>query len=581
MVLYDRGFSYYVVINVPSELIPIFKKRQIWRSLHTKDKKVALMRSLPIISRMNSIFLREQQMNSLRGFNKNDDLDIDLDLPTTRSPEPFDYDDGGIEELALDFCIEQISKDKLTLIKNIDTLNYYHQLLQEYISQYHLQNFANMAYYVDAYITSHRLQKPTESCRNAFLRSFMLAFIQYLEAMIDYIKGANVAFPTHLMTTPPLINSSLVVTQSYNLPNKVFKNKNLPLTELAVIYNNEASRNNVSTAQKERINARVKVLSALLEDKPILEITSDDLQELVYSIQWLPLRLGKNFSANDLRGIVNSNKGHPENSISCKTRNDYVQTLKSLFVWALKRKYISENPLDEIDIPAPPKTMSNEKYIPFTIHQLKILFNSQLFSRHWDDNPQKRSLFWIILLGCFSGMRLNEICQLQFDDILEEDGIYYISINDNDGKRVKTKAGIRRTPLHHELLKIGFLAFVQKMKKINPKGNKRIFFTLIPNVRGEYSAQPSKWFRKLLESLKIKEDKLVFHSFRHTVRTILRNNNCPIDRVQLICGWEGEKSLSEHYGSISIKVLADELNGKLVYEGLDLSHLYIKKVSMS
>ena len=256
--------------------------------------------------------------------------------------------------------------------------------------------------------------------------------------------------------------------------------------------------------KKERINNRFKVLSALLENKSIQLITADDLQKLVYNIQWLPLRLGKNTSNINVIEAVKSNIGRPEKSISSKTRNDYIQSLKTLYAWALKRKYIVENPLDEIDIPAPPQSKTEEKYIPFTIEKLNILFHSPLFSRHWDSHPQKRCLFWVVLLGVFSGMRLNEICQLQFDDVLKEDDVLYLSINENDGKHVKTKAGIRRVLIHNELLKIGFIPFVEKMKKISLKGNKRIFFTLVPNVRGEYSAQPSKWFRKLLMDLNLK-----------------------------------------------------------------------------
>ena len=105
--------------------------------------------------------------------------------------------------------------------------------------------------------------------------------------------------------------------------------------------------------------------------------------------------------------------------------------------------------------------------------------------------------------------------------------------------------------------------------------NGRIFADLNYNKRGELSAMPSKWFGRFMNEIGLTEEKLVFHSFRHTVRTILRNNNCPEERVQRICGWEGEKSLSSHYGTISVKVLAQELNEKLVYEGLNLSHLYV------
>lgn len=156
---------------------------------------------------------------------------------------------------------------------------------------------------------------------------------------------------------------------------------------------------------------------------------------------------------------------------------------------------------------------------------------------------------------------------------------FYIAINRCEEKHVKTDYSIRRVPIHRELLKIGFLLFVERMKKISPKGNKRIFYTLVPNVRGEYSAQPSKWFSKILKDLKIKEDKLAFHSFRHTVRTAMRNHNYPLDRVQLVCGWGGNKSLSEHYGTISMKILFNELNENLVYEELDFSHLYIDRIN--
>ena len=55
MVMYNRGSSYYVVINVPRSLIPIFKKKQIWHSLHTTDKTVATIRSMAIIAKINNL----------------------------------------------------------------------------------------------------------------------------------------------------------------------------------------------------------------------------------------------------------------------------------------------------------------------------------------------------------------------------------------------------------------------------------------------------------------------------------------------------------------------------------------------
>ena len=79
MTIFDRGYSFYVVVNVPRPLIPIFKRKQIWKSLHTRDKKVANIRSLSTIAKINTMFVREMQMKQLKGFG--DDFDLELDSP--------------------------------------------------------------------------------------------------------------------------------------------------------------------------------------------------------------------------------------------------------------------------------------------------------------------------------------------------------------------------------------------------------------------------------------------------------------------------------------------------------------------
>lgn len=580
MHLYNRGSSFYVVVNVPRDLVPIYRKKQIWVSLRTKDKNIANIRSLMILSKLEHQFLVERQNMSVF---KNTPFRFVIDYSGVPCPKgSFTYGEADIESFALDFCITKTEDELPTLSKDFSTLQYYKHFHNEYVLAYKNNDFHLVQDAVDIYIASHKMQTPTKECLPVFLKSFMLAYIQYLEMAINYLQGAELKRPTHLcphMFSNEQPNSVLPVQAPYsvNTPaqTEVYKKPNLNLFELVKVYNGEASRHNVSNAQKDKINKRIETINLLLNNKKIRDITADDLQELVYLVKFLPPRLNKTEAYNNIQKIIEYGKKHPEKCISDKTASDYIQNLKTLFAWACKRKYIKENPIDEIDIPVFETTKTTAKYQSFTVQQLQKIFHSEFYSKHWDNNRQRRSFFWIGLLGLYTGARLNEICQLQFDDIQEEDGIKFISINENDGKHVKTKAGIRKIPIHQELIKLGFLEFVNFMKKQSPAKNKRIFMDLEPNTRGELSAQPSKWFGKLLDSLGLKEKGLVFHSFRHTVRTILRNNNCPIDRVQRLCGWEGSNSLSEHYGTISIKVLAKALNEQLVFEGLNLSHLYI------
>lgn len=45
MKLYNRGSSYYTIITIPRCLISEYGKKQIWRSLKTKDYKLAKLRA--------------------------------------------------------------------------------------------------------------------------------------------------------------------------------------------------------------------------------------------------------------------------------------------------------------------------------------------------------------------------------------------------------------------------------------------------------------------------------------------------------------------------------------------------------
>ena len=91
----------------------------------------------------------------------------------------------------------------------------------------------------------------------------MLAFIQYLEIIIDYIKGAPIKEPVQLISSPPLLEQSIA---PYTHP-ITYKKPNLSLADLSEVYNNEMSRNNVSQTQKDKINQRLYIMSLMLEHK--------------------------------------------------------------------------------------------------------------------------------------------------------------------------------------------------------------------------------------------------------------------------------------------------------------------------
>ena len=133
MGIYNRGTSYYEVINIPKDLIPMFNKKQIWVSLHTQQKTIAKIRSAMILSKVNRQFIIERQKMAIFSDEPDDMLRFKIDyekLPTPNGSS--DYKDAYIEMCALDFCNEKTSKDLPKINRDMQTFNYYQFLLNDY-----------------------------------------------------------------------------------------------------------------------------------------------------------------------------------------------------------------------------------------------------------------------------------------------------------------------------------------------------------------------------------------------------------------------------------------------------------------
>lgn len=73
-----------------------------------------------------------------------------------------------------------------------------------------------------------------------------------------------------------------------------------------------------------------------------------------YYIPFIPSRFGSGKTANKtiLQAIKMAKVDETLPRLSIKTQNDYIQTLSSIFMWAKKKKFIDENPFDEVEMPA-------------------------------------------------------------------------------------------------------------------------------------------------------------------------------------------------------------------------------------
>jgi len=201
---------------------------------------------------------------------------------------------------------------------------------------------------------------------------------------------------------------------------------------------------------------------------------------------------------------------------SIKTINDkYLCFTKAVFNFAKSNQYIKENPAEGISIKDRKKKRPHEQQDPFSKNDLRMIFCDS--PEYKDDKHKKDHNFWIPLIGLFSGMRLEEICQLYVSDLIRIDGIWCLDIKEEKDKPDKSvKTGEKRSvPLHPFLVDdMNFVGYVKRL----PDKKGRIF-PKMKRVNNRYGHGLGQWFTKFKVrcGLDPTPRKKTFHSFRHTV----------------------------------------------------------------
>ena len=159
------------------------------------------------------------------------------------------------------------------------------------------------------------------------------------------------------------------------------------------------------------------------------------------------------------------------------------------------------------------KTLQHRKRRSFSKDEINIILNAPIYTGCVNDERKykikgkskpRRGRFWVPLLALWTGMRLGEICQLAVSDIVKKDGIYCIVTiwdeEDDDMEHTdeedyvrtqKTYAAARLIPVHSKLVQMGFVGFVDQVRK---SGHKRLFPEIKPDKKTGYlSARFSKW----------------------------------------------------------------------------------------
>lgn len=521
--------NYYFRCRVPQDLLEFYApKKEITRSLGTSNYKEALK-----LVRIESV-KQDQEFDRAREIAKaNQDqknyLISQLSIPVpSDNPQPDLLTDKDIENLANRSQFIKLKMDDLLRMYEMcghsysDVHEFYKNQHNKYQEAFKKGDLSIVQDEVDSLLSHHGIdvEKSGEIykklCYSTLLANFRAAKIQ-----LDRHEG-------EIIDTPPK-------------PEQF--QKSLRLSHLFDLWKTEKEQAGAPKKTIEDAERQIRRFKDLHNNLPVRGITKAHVREFKDAM----LRQG----------------------LSPRTvQEKCLAFIKAIFTWAVNNGYIDDNPASGLNVTR--SKVENTARLPYSVDDLNKIFRMPIYTT--GERPKAGggdAAKWIPLLALFTGARLEELGQLHVADVKITEGIRYLDMTTvEEGKRYKTRSSRRKIPIHPELIRLGFMDYVDERRKA---GDERLF----PEVRSSnesVTAAWSKWWGRYVRKHGITDSRKVFHSFRHTVKDAFRDSGVDIALNDAIMG-HTQGNVSASYGQgYSLKVLAEAMK-KLEFPGLDLEHL--------
>ena len=235
------------------------------------------------------------------------------------------------------------------------------------------------------------------------------------------------------------------------------------------------------------------------------------------------------------------------------------------------------NPFEKVTI-----EVAKNPYTPYTAEDLNTLFRSPLFvpGSQYFKRWARRSNWWLVTLAVFTGARISELLQLTTDDLIEKDGVLGFSmLDEEETKRLKSDAARRFVPVHHQLKVLGVEEYVEQL-------GQGLLLPAIPHGARKVGENASKWYNERYRETYLqgfKEQRKVFHSFRHTFIQESLRRNVDLLKLQAMVGHEPEQMKAtksyagEQFNRFDANTLAEQME-LVQFDGLRLEGLDWKSI---
>lgn len=513
MYIEKRQSTYYFRQRTPNHLLSLFEKENIRVSLKTKTLKIAKLRATALSFKLNNLFLKGDLMDvaSIKAVINNyikEATEEYSELETLRhnalafkdqngkeygghTPEAIDKELEILQELSYSDNVEKLEEKAKAILPRTNISKDFIASLTErerHIFNHELIKGEFTVLKEDKEVTLSKFETPKMEYIKIDNTDFKKDFVDKIETALG--KNLSETILSNFATSQKTIAFSDAINDYINL---------------------ESINKNWVPKTKDSNHRKLLVAFQLMGNRPLNQITRDDLETFRANLLKLPANFNKlpQFKNKTLLEIINSKEEYQ--AISRATVNEYIVVLTAFFQWAKIRDYTRENYAQSLKVKEQNRNAMGKKY-PFESEDIKNIFKaiSQIKS-------EKPHLYFVTLIGFYNGFRLNEICQLHMSDIKNINGLWCFDINDNPNskgekvKSVKNEPSKRVVPIHPTLIKLGLIDYYELTLK---KKEERLFYQLNYSRDG-YAKGVTYLFNKLKQEY-FANTKKSFHSTRHS-----------------------------------------------------------------
>ena len=306
---------------------------------------------------------------------------------------------------------------------------------------------------------------------------------------------------------------------------RVAKLKNISFDDLAHIYMiqwkaDSSSAKKTNTEQQKK--ATFNLFSGFWRNQPIREVRMEDAAAFRDILKRLDPNWARSAASKkmDWESLCQRYGDH-ETGLSDATMNRHLATLQSLWAWAQRRGHCDgNNPFEGFHKKLRPG-VNVQPYLAWESHELNQLLNPP---------PRRTDLYELILVGMFSGMRIDEIASLKWHQLriskTRDGAILYFQIED-----AKSPAGVRQVPIHSSL------SWLTERKR--GPDTQRIWNKFNEEGPGKKpGADAGREFSRLKASRGFSSRAKCFHSFRKNVTRIIEQSGVPENEWAQVLGHE-------------------------------------------